>query len=534
MKLIWHIFKKDARRLAWPLVGLSVVTVMPMLLAITAPAKGEANSYFTTIANTLTFLIPRVVTYLLVMSLLADDIVAGGNVFWTTRPISGARLLLAKFLGIVLLLWVLPVLIALPWWLFHGYGLSELSTAAKSTFQIQATITLLALPIAALSEKSGRFLTISFGALVLVPIVTRHLTLNPNEGGISLAKLSPELIQSRAWVVFALLLVGGAAVTVNQFLTRRNWLSWTFVAIAALSLLGVLRFWSWDFCSGLASKMESALAAPLTVQVTKGRQLASRQEAKFGYLKVQYELRGLLPPLVISRWTAKHSLVWPNQTVSSHEKPSYAQDTADDAGLALLKPQDSSAVIPRWAMFELPDATTVERLAREAPAYRGEIHGRLLRPEIVAELPLREGAAVQGQGFGVRIESLRPWDGTDLRVQLSEHSPEFVTNDSTYFVSANNNPLADAYFIINRKAGGVLCTTTSQRQHVFSVATVQRFRQEKVFFPRTASEQPVGDLAAWLADAVLVKIVFRDQGAFHRTVETPRLEIAPAPPPVRK
>jgi len=97
----------------------------------------------------------------LAIVVMQADPVEGVDAFWITRPILGARLLATKLLGLVLLLWLAPVAVALPWWLGHGFGWREVGQAAMETARHQAMITAVAWPAAVLSRRMGRFLLFS-------------------------------------------------------------------------------------------------------------------------------------------------------------------------------------------------------------------------------------------------------------------------------------------------------------------------------------------------------------------------------------
>ena len=118
MKITWHIVKKDFRRLQVPLVFWALLLVAQILIGVRLlHGDGDNLEWFGRLGlyGNLFFALDLIVTYVLVAMLIHDDPLVGSRVFWLTRPISGARLLGAKLLGIVLMFGVLPVLIWLPW-----------------------------------------------------------------------------------------------------------------------------------------------------------------------------------------------------------------------------------------------------------------------------------------------------------------------------------------------------------------------------------------------------------------------------------
>ncbi len=525
MNLIWHIFRKDARRLLWPVLGMLAVTLLPMGLAlISVSGKG---SVVPTVVSFIATMMPPFVSYFLVMGFVAEDSIAGGGAFWKTRPIAGARLLAAKLIGLVLLLWVLPIVVSLPWWLGHGYGLHECGRAAAWVLFVQALLTLVALPIAALSDKLSKFFLISLYGMLLLTGVS---LLGHWHSAISgQASIVAGVLASQNRVVGLILIAACAGVTFIQFLTRRSWLSWGLIVVALLSCLGVFRFWSWNISRESARKPDPAWVSSMVIRVVGGKWSSSGPYPELNGVLVDCEFSGLPMPHVASIRSVDNFVIWPDQTVSL---PAWAQGEGrlEAMALALAIGQKEAPLFQSGMAFLVSDLKIAERLNRDAPAYRGKIAGQFLKMEIVADLPVVAGATASHHGFGVGIEAVNEPQGDGVRVLLSEYAPEFLTKDPSLFTPATEvaGRVHDAYFIINRRRGGVLNGNLGGREEVYSVSTVRSFHQHIDFLPRNSAERPVGDLSDWLKDAVLVKIVFLDEGTYERTVETPRLEITAA------
>src|SRR5882724_1199119 len=169
MKLTWHIVKKDFQRLWVPLalwslllaakvaIGWTMLEGSSVTLGWSANAEQMWLNRMTLYSNLLIAL-DILVNYVLAGVLIHEDALLGTQLFWRTRPISGARLLGAKLLGAALMFGAVPVLVWLPWWLHCSYGRAQIASAVIEVLFWQMLITLPALLMAALTDQFGRFL----------------------------------------------------------------------------------------------------------------------------------------------------------------------------------------------------------------------------------------------------------------------------------------------------------------------------------------------------------------------------------------
>lgn len=533
MNLVWHIVLKDVSRLRWTLLAFGAFMGLPMALAVTAfPADSLWSAVAPLVGSVFETLVTPVVSYFMVMSLVGEDTVVNGKEFWIVRPISGARLLAAKLLGAGLLLVVLPLLMSFPWWLLHGYGWTELRAAAGKVLVFQTPLLFWALAIASLAANSGKFLAYSLGVFFTPALISTVIVSKFSTG----KNLSPEVTETRGWVIGAILLVTVVAVIVNQFLTRRIRRSWVMVGAAALAILATSLFWSWA-PAFVKSSSEPAVMASVALQAKTAVQMRPMGATKIP-LQISYEISGLPQPYALSLRSATHTLAWPDHSALTDQKgvfldgPPDSRQAASDhlllGGSAKHDELRSLAVI-----VPVPDAAAMQRLINEPAAYRAQIRGTVSKPEIVAELPCVVGAASNRHGFGLEVQSLQVTRSRRVQIQVRQHVPEFVTGDRPLFLATKwsyNRPSNLSYAIINRQQGGCLVAARGQPENVFSAATVRRFDQELIFAPRSPGDEPPGDLTAWLKGAVLVAVVLREEGSFSRTLETPRLSVVGLPP----
>jgi hypothetical protein len=230
MSLTWHIARKDIYRLRWIVLLWVVVLVSEMALAsIEAGLDADVHTPFYMAAWTFGYVFAPVIAFGLVMAVQDDDPVTQADAFWMTRPIAGARLLCAKALVLVLFC-LLPVVVTLPFWLAHDFGIRAIGRAAVEILWSQLLITAAAVPFAALSASGSKFiLNIGIGTLALVLLgIALHLS-EPSEP----SHAPDSVLVSRAWIILCIWVVASAATVLNQYLGRRTRRSVLILAAAA-------------------------------------------------------------------------------------------------------------------------------------------------------------------------------------------------------------------------------------------------------------------------------------------------------------
>jgi hypothetical protein len=203
-----------------------------------------------------------VIGYGLVMGLQDDDPVTGGDAFWMTRPISGGRLLSAKAL-VLALLCLVPVLVCVPFWLCHGFGLALLGRGSAEALWGQVLISLLAVPLAVVSSSGGKFVTNTLiGAVTLLGLALLY----PLLGGSSPSETVAPVLVQRGWLILAVWLVASAAIALNQYYRRRTKLSVRILVVAVIACFAISRWWSGSGALP-AAPVEHHLPAPQLTEV---------------------------------------------------------------------------------------------------------------------------------------------------------------------------------------------------------------------------------------------------------------------------
>ncbi len=260
MKLIWHITKKDLRRLALPLVGFVFAIVAKIGLGLTLRAgDGADGEWFSRISLYLNLCLglEAIVAYVLVGLLVHEDAVVGTQVFWRTRPIRGGMLLKSKLLTCALIFGVLPVLLALPWWLVCGYGFAQMGPAALEVLARQAEIVLPAFALAVLADNLGRYLSVTLIAAALAAFASIMATayLPPPESQ------TWRLMQTKSILMLALAVTGMVVVVVRQFRARNLGISYAIWTAMMIVLPVVLWSWPVDVFAPLRGKSGRFLSA---------------------------------------------------------------------------------------------------------------------------------------------------------------------------------------------------------------------------------------------------------------------------------
>jgi hypothetical protein len=181
-----------------------------------------------------------------------------------TRPITGGRLLSAKAL-VLALLCLVPVLVCVPFWLSHDFGLALLGRSSAEVIWRQVLISLLAVPLAVVSPSGGKFVTYTIiGAVTLLGLALLYRLL---EGSSPPETAAPVLVH-RGWLILAVWLASSAAMALNQYSRRRTRLSAAILLAAVVACFAISKWWSG---SGAAPAAPQAPVPQLTeVAVREG------------------------------------------------------------------------------------------------------------------------------------------------------------------------------------------------------------------------------------------------------------------------
>ncbi|MBP9913245.1 MAG: hypothetical protein KBF26_07530 [Opitutaceae bacterium] len=238
MKLVWHIIKKDIRRMAWVFVmwaisgGYLIAYQKLEILGRSIWDNLGIVSLFTHAA----------LTFALIAGIVQEDGLTEGNEFWRTRPISAGRQLAAK------LSLILPAFVGVPAcvilvqsWLYHAqFSVSDL----RYIMPVMTVIVLCCTAMASCTKDLGRYflggIFCVVGVAMMGPWLVSWFHLEP----------LPKAAMMRVSRIYALFTFCGlAAVTLllNQYFTRRTKISIGIVIGAVIGVTLIEGLWRWSF-----------------------------------------------------------------------------------------------------------------------------------------------------------------------------------------------------------------------------------------------------------------------------------------------
>ncbi len=471
MKLVWHIVRKDLRRMRVPLALWALVLAGKNEMGVDLLHGDAADLVHLDLMRMSIAVFVGVdvfVNLILVGLLVQEDALVGTNSFWFTRPISGGRLLAAKLLGSFLMFGVLPILVSLRWWIACGYGVAEMFRGALLVLDTQALIVGAGLVVATLSGTINRFLLGLLGAAVacyvwwfkLVWVMADPWT----NGGAQ---------QTRIAALGALTLIAGIAVIGQRFLVRHARRAFLTLSLAGIAATFVGLWWRWDWTFRWP-KAERELTA-IFVSVTDAQSIAMRSPAS---LYVDYRITGLakdfgLRGRATNTWHLKAGslVLWgdltpvqsewadwqvlgmppdgftgPLHRVPHHINPVDRERRRTSEGEVVV---DSVAYVRR---------DEVERIQDEPAAFSAHLALDVIRPRRELEFAPRQGEITRANGWTARVAfaewrdgllfsrlvESRPLDASDFRSRIG------VT---TFFRDVAAKPAEFAYYRLNRARG---------------------------------------------------------------------------------
>jgi hypothetical protein len=506
MPLLWHIVRKDLRRL-WPWLTLLVAATLARYLHSssfipTTSAHGLWQS--AGIVDNCLLGLAFVSIALAAASLVHEDPVTSDRAFWPTRPISGLRLLLAKLITLIFALIGLPLLLSTLWCIFQGFSCAETIAELPSFFARYSATAFSAFFCALFTRNIGSFI---LTAVVSTLIVTA--TFVGIESGLPRGWRVPG--DTRPFLQFWLIVVSAVFCAVIQYRTRRTRVT-VGIVLGAFALWGAVgAFWRWPlFPKQTTYDRLPPFEPTLPISV---------------YLGAPGDSSALLPKTTLS----EHIYTF---TVDNIPGDAFVQifepvaPTGDyffridhEEVLKSITPPDSSAVRQKSARFKI----STDFLNGKPPVLptSTEVHLRfLLRRILVANrLPLAIGSTARSGARSMIILSRhtsRSHSAPSLQIFVREKQPEFLVNSdgeyaerNVYYLSSLTGlPNHGAYFLVS--ADTVIAADSAKATPGFTTDGLQQF-DITVTFPGAFTD---ADLARY----ELVKIIAPALGTFERTV----------------
>jgi hypothetical protein len=520
MKLTWHIVKKDLRRQRWLIAVIAAVMAAKIGMGVwvlNTELGGLEFSEFWAMRGQGTGLVVVVLevllSYLFVAALVQEDPLVGRRMEWRTRPISGARLLGAKALTIGLVLGVVPVVMALPWWVSCGFDASELAKAAWATFAMQMMIAMAALPLAVLTDGYARFL------LWTLVLWFGLGSVGANAGAMAGAKVSAELSGTRFLIALALTALVAIGVTVHQFLTLRTKRGIGLLAGGVVVIFLVQNFWPWPL---MDAKRLTGLAASKDVilEIAETRFAPGRGDNRT--VTTTFQVHGVPEGYRLSSSRMRQVWTWPDGT----ELERTGSDFRELTRLSWMR-QPTVTIKGRdtdWRTDLVIPRETAERLATGRPALRAEAKFFLSRQVVEPAVPLRAGAKQAVSSGAIKIAGVERKDDV-LWVTLVEWRPAVRDGKRTQLGMSLNPARTSGNFMLLGAAGEHARRGTVQAWETIGVAEVELQRVTLKFqLSGPDADAWAGDPALWQR-AELVKTAYVETETFERLATQAEINI---------
>ncbi|HVS52532.1 MAG TPA: hypothetical protein VHD62_09265 [Opitutaceae bacterium] len=495
MKLIWHIAKKDLRRMALP-AGLWVAFIVGSAIwfrtasAGTGIQSGEAMVGWLPMMRIwaqLFTIAQFIIGYLLAGALVLEDPVIGTDTFWLTRPIANARLLVAKLLAVALLFVVAPAVGLALVRLACGFSPGEIWQATRALGVNMGLAAAFSVMVASLSRNLVQFL-FGFVALAAVGVMTMGRFLVPPTDQFAPMEWA-ELVASRILVANFVLGCGIVLVLGWQFLTRRRVWGWLILASIFVACVSIRVAWPWNtWAAWNASETASAVPPEAHASIVTKAISLHRYPDRFAERLLQMNATLTVTPgrTSVGVWYApaagRVDITWENSTPRySISLDRFGGSWADACALAYLQGQFEPAIA--WHLF----GATSSRA--QLPSGEARISGRCeiwsARVRIAGELPMTSGGELVEHGNLSRVMAVESSIGWDKVLVIEEHELNF-------------GQAAEVFALLNRRTKQALVVSQNELGRVDMNGETAVLR--RLFVPAERPDE------TWRRDAVLVKV----------------------------
>jgi hypothetical protein len=393
VRLIWHIAKKDIRRMTWPVTAwLAFIVIAAAWFAVGAPLgpvtqRWEADAWTATVRwlTLLATIIWLLLGYLIAAGTVLEDSLIGTAGFWQTRPVSNSQLFVAKTTAVLVLCVIAPALVLLPVWIGVGFDRAAVVAAFATTMFLHFIVTLVAVTIGSLSGNLRQFLFLSVAICAVYFLCSGWYPTHfiATEYTIEVRRSRNAIVQFGVIPVFV-------AISAFQYLVRNTIRSWLLLALALVVCLAVRLVWPWNILPLLGMEVP---------------QIRSNVTALA-------EVSGISPSLILelNMPAAADSIFVPYPQVA------YMNSGAKEVRLTFRdSPWLMDNAVERLALGERVDATEwrLSAFVPDRPSFPNEVvRGRILCDVALTDLhrfppmPVRKGASTSNDSSRVHVESI--------------------------------------------------------------------------------------------------------------------------------
>jgi ABC-type transport system involved in multi-copper enzyme maturation permease subunit len=526
MNMTLHLFKTDLRRsrLLWLIWVILLALQCALIGQSVHPGDRVLQGLFLTISLAVP-LFRMIVLIVLIPHLVQEEPLVGTTAFWFTRPIARSAVLQAKALAAAILV-ALPLLAEVAVLAANGFTLHDISLAVPEIClgELSAIVTIGV--VAALTPSFGRFAIA--GAVLIVSSIFANLAIywvRILRDPASLIAADTSLIKARSAAAGILVVVGGGAALVHQYLTRRTVRSIFQAAVVAVGSVVVTGFWPWNFLVPQTAPlpMLDASAFSLVFQGTSTQDLPSLRGAanRKKEIAAQIDVTGLPAGVFCSVAQAHPRLNLPDGN------PVKAAEPGGGAFRSWGNRPDADAIEQALAGIPVVNSGTPYNDPRGVLAVDADIYNQYAdtplqlsvdldftawKYVVVAELPLAKGAHYDhGSEHEIITDVLRQGDGVEVVLDLRQAQLLFDQSHSTPNPVMDLGRQGDTVYVLRNKTRNQVVLPKQNVSFDF-VDAVQMsgsrlarrtlrlpFGREQYVFAPTLNE-------AWLADAQLVRL----------------------------
>jgi hypothetical protein len=513
---IWHLVKKDLRRLCVPVALLSLLTVgeIAFYAAIgglyAAPDFAWLNRLQNGPEQLLRALIEPLLVYFLVGWLVFEDSPVEKDAHWITRPIAGLELFASKLTATCLLFVLLPLALNFIWWAACGFSAPEIAIAGVELVAGNLVLVAIGITCASLTDGFPRYVLWS---LVILGILSMGQTLFVAMRGVTSGTGVSRL--AVCWIGAA---VFGLALSAYQFATRRHRKTLTFALIGTLVLGTASGVWLWRAkdlsTASLAAEGEDYHALRVKVigpahYLRKGAQHLAEVTLQIANIPVQANVARITAE---GAWIFNGSKAWSSRV----EMGSAALTSATVLRIIDAKAQQPAEDEVTVALPFSPQL--VRRIAREPAMLRAEVELALFRGRILAEIPIH-GADSSNRERRYTVSNLN--DGRQKEKRTGTVS--FVLTERLIdglLPKAMARPSITYFALVNRSTGKVFSSDPVRSGPVaITVLNQTRVACRRLTYVVFPKPQDADEL-------VLVVVGFGDGESIKRTIEVEPMPFA--------
>jgi hypothetical protein len=465
MRIMWHIFAKDLRRLRWPLVAWIAIVIARVVTTAFLSELAFTDFAWQFIGGNVSALFATVdvlMLALLVSGLVHDEPLLGPDAFWLTRPIRPTTLLTAKlvFAGVFL--------IAVPA-VGQSVAVAAMTRTAADALRVipsalvnQGLWVVAFVAIATLTPSPARFavalvgsvatLAIAGALFTAVLILTAEIDSPP---GSPIADRSGAIVGSCLWAAVALMVI------VCQYRTRRVRQA-LFAGIAGMLLsAAIVNWWPWPFAKAAEPDLGpwARDAAAVHVELDRNDEpyvvddfAFRRHDLPRKLVAAPVRVTGVPPAYGSQSTGVRTRLEFPDGTVLQSTHGSTVGVRRESAGTLfdqnaqfraalgttrLLMPRSPEAPFSEWPVVLAVTDADYQRLGRRPGRLTATIDLFLRDSRVIGSLPLMEGAALRGRSrFEIRRVARRP-DGCTVLIREGAIGSNQIAGTPFRFVLRN-------------------------------------------------------------------------------------------------